>query len=201
MTTIKIKINYTICGLRSPEVCGPVFNETHPCSNSFPSTQLLYESVKYQCCIYFQKCLVISSIMYVHYRCAFLQYALMLRGVTVITNAVWAQNCETESHAENLEYPPDFFEDTKNIVLDVPIFVCHVPETYRVSQENSRVSRFPKKSPTPGRPVLFSRNRSCQSCHSPLKLAHEYFLIFANCPFLEVWMPFQLLFHSQQFEI
>lgn len=69
----------------------------------------------------------------------------MIYGVRQQTNVVWAQDCETESHPANMEYPPDFFGDIKNIVVDIPLFSCHFPEIY-VSPKNFHGVRHPKQA-------------------------------------------------------
>lgn len=68
-------------------------------------------------------------------------------GLTVLTNAAWAQQCETENHPANLKYLAEFFPEFIKIVLVVPSFFRHVLEIYHVSQKISIVSWFLMKFP------------------------------------------------------
>ena len=67
------------------------------------------------------------------------------RGVTTLTNAVWAILGVNLSRPGNLDYPPEFLEYMKKKFLRCSDFFHYVPELSRVSRKNFQVSRFPKK--------------------------------------------------------
>ena len=84
--------------------------------------------------------------MTIEWRLFSLRVYMIRRGVTTLTNAVWAILGLKLSRPGNLIILPNFGETSNKISFDVPIFFCNLPELSRVSRKNFQVSRFPQKS-------------------------------------------------------
>ena len=101
---------------------------------------------------------VLKEIFYLYQR---------LRGVTTLTNAVWALLGPNLSRPGNLDHPPEFLGYVKLNFLRRPDFFLQCPGIIACFPEKFPIVPIPgsRNFQIPGTILALSRHSVCQSCH------------------------------------